>query len=79
MYPTKSKRFLRIKEILERYSIGSTTWYRWVGMGYAPPSVELGPRFTVWREEDLEEFENGKKVWHEGGNVQQAEVLGQGA
>ena len=63
MCPTKSKRFLRIKEILERYSIGSTTWYRWVKDGYAPPSVSLGPRFAAWREEDLEAYENGKRCW----------------
>lgn len=51
--------------------MGSTTWYRY--------SVSLGPRFAAWREEDLDAYENGKKVWHEGGNVQQTEVLGQGA
>ena len=59
----KSKRFLRLKEILERYSTSENTWYRWVKNGIAPPSVSLGPRFVAWREEDLEAYENGKRVW----------------
>lgn len=58
-----TKRFFRLKEITKRYSISETTWYRYVKNGIAPKGVSLGMRAVAWREEDLEAYENGKRVW----------------
>lgn len=52
-----SKRLLRIQEILTPKGpipVGKSTWWEGVKSGRFPQPIKLGPRITVWREEDIE-------------------------
>ena len=52
-----SKRLLRIAEIIAPggpIPIGKSTWWEGVKSGRFPQPIKLGPRITVWREEDVE-------------------------
>ena len=58
--------FLRIAQIIGNPNadppipalipIGRSTWWLWVRIGKAPPSVKLGPRTTAWRADDIYAF-----------------------
>ena len=52
-------KYLPLKEVLCRYSIGRTTAYRWMAEGKLPKPVKLGPRTVRWRESDLLYWEQG--------------------
>lgn len=45
--------FLRIKQILEIFPIGKSTWWQGVKDGRFPKPVKLGERTTAWRVEDV--------------------------
>lgn len=52
-----SKRLMRITEIIAPNGpvpIGRSTWWEGVKSGRFPQPIKLGPRITVWREEDIE-------------------------
>jgi len=52
-----SKRLLRIQEIITPNGpipVGKSTWWDGVKSGRFPQPIKLGPRITVWREEDIE-------------------------
>ena len=52
-----SKRLLRITEIIAPNGpvpVGRSTWWEGVKSGRFPQPIKLGPRITVWREEDIE-------------------------
>lgn len=54
-----SKRVLRITEIIAPKGpvpVGRSTWWEGVKSGRFPQPIKLGPRITVWREEDIEAF-----------------------
>jgi len=58
--------YLRLKQIIgDRNAeppippivpVGKSTWWKWVQEGKAPSPIELGPRVTVWRSEDVRQF-----------------------
>ncbi len=54
---SQTKRLLRVQEIIAPYGpipIGKSTWWEGVKSGRFPQPIKLGPRITVWREEDIE-------------------------
>lgn len=55
--PSQTKRLLRVQEIIAPYGpipVGKSTWWEGVKSGRFPQPIKLGPRITVWREEDIE-------------------------
>lgn len=51
------KRLLRITEIIAPggpIPVGKSTWWEGVKSGRFPQPIKLGPRITVWREDDIE-------------------------
>jgi predicted DNA-binding transcriptional regulator AlpA len=60
-YPSCSsaKRLLRITDIIAPHGpvpVGKSTWWEGVRQGRFPQPIKLGPRITVWRLEDIEDF-----------------------
>ncbi|MGM0743562.1 MAG: helix-turn-helix transcriptional regulator [Pseudomonadota bacterium] len=54
---SKASRLLRITEIIAPNGpvpVGRSTWWEGVKSGRFPQPIKLGPRITVWREEDIE-------------------------
>ena len=51
--------FLRIKQILEIFPIGKSTWWQGVKDGRFPEPVKLGERTTAWRVEDIKALIEG--------------------
>ncbi|MFC6448444.1 helix-turn-helix transcriptional regulator [Shinella zoogloeoides] len=52
----KINRLLRLKEIIAPKGpipISRSSWLKKVGTGEYPRPVKLGPRTTVWREQDI--------------------------
>jgi predicted DNA-binding transcriptional regulator AlpA len=45
--------FVRIKEILEIFPIGRSTWWDGVKNDRFPKSVKIGERTTAWKVEDI--------------------------
>jgi len=50
----ESKRLLRLPEVLKRYPVSETVWYRGVAAGVYPKPVKLSGRCVAWREEDID-------------------------
>jgi len=53
----KTKRLLRVQEIIAPKGpipVGKSTWWEGVKSGRFPQPIKLGPRITVWREEDID-------------------------
>ncbi len=53
----KTNRLLRITDIIAPRGpipVGKSTWWEGVKSGRFPQPIKLGPRITVWREEDIE-------------------------
>lgn len=61
----EAKRLLRVQEIIAPNGpipVGKSTWWEGVKSGRFPQPIKLGPRITVWREEDIEALlANGAK------------------
>ena len=51
-----SKRLLRINQVLALVPIGRSSWWEGCRTGRYPKPIKLGPRTTVWREEDIDAF-----------------------
>jgi len=54
---SQTKRLLRVQEIIAPYGpipVGKSTWWEGVKSGRFPQPIKLGPRITVWREDDIE-------------------------
>lgn len=45
--------FVRLKQILEVFPIGKSSWWQGVKDGKYPQPIKLGPRTTAWRVEDI--------------------------
>ena len=54
-------KLVRIKEINERFSIPKSTLWYWVKNGDFPKPIKIGPRFTVWRESELNAWLDAKQ------------------
>jgi len=50
--------FMRLPQILERFPVGKTTWYRWVELGIAPKPIRVG-NVAMWRVSELENIFKG--------------------
>lgn len=50
------KRLLRIKQVLARLNISRSSWLEGCRTGRFPQPIKIGPRTTVWREEDINAF-----------------------
>ena len=48
--------FLRIKGVCTFLGCGEATVWRWVRAGRLPKPQKLGPRFTVWKRSEIEDF-----------------------
>ena len=51
-----SKKILRLPSVLELTGVGRSTIYLWMQQGLFPRNVQLGPRVSGWREEDIEKW-----------------------
>ena len=51
--PPETGRLLRLPQVLQIIPVGKSTWWAGVKAGRYPQSLKLGPRTTVWREEDI--------------------------
>lgn len=52
------ERLLRLPQVLELVPVGKTKWWEMVRDGIAPASVKIGPRITMWRESEVQQFIN---------------------
>lgn len=52
--------YLKLDEILCRYRLGESTWYKWVAKGKAPAPVKFG-RASRWKMGDLLEWEASRE------------------
>ncbi len=43
----------RAKDCANLYSVGLSTWWKWVSDGRVKPGIKLGPKTTVWEGEYL--------------------------
>ena len=50
------KRLLRIHQVLDRIPISESAYWEGCRTGRFPQPIKLGPRTTVWREEDIDAF-----------------------
>lgn len=41
--------YSRVPAITAYFSIGKSTWWKWVAEGKAPPPIKLGPKTSVWK------------------------------
>ncbi len=54
--PAKADRFLKLKEVMERTSLGSSTIYRRMKAGTFPKPKQLSEACVRWRESDIEKW-----------------------
>jgi prophage regulatory protein len=45
--------FLRLPQVLALVPVSKSSWYSGIKTGRYPPPVKLGPRISVWREEEI--------------------------
>lgn len=63
--------YSRIPFIIDFFSIGKSTWWKWVADGKAPPPIKLGPKTSVWKNSAILELaasfeqESGQENDHE--------------
>lgn len=49
-------RFVRVPEICRIFSIGKSTWFRWVATGKAPKGTHLGANTTAWKASEIQKL-----------------------
>lgn len=54
--PAKADRFLKLKEVMARTSLGSSTIYRRMKEGTFPRPKQLSEACVRWRESDIERW-----------------------
>lgn len=57
--PADTKRFLRIKQVLERVPVSRNTIYRMMNKGEFPKNVEIGS-VSFWIEREVDEWMDSK-------------------
>ena len=50
----RNRRFLRLRQVLERIPVSKSTWWSGVKVGRFPKPVKLSPRTTAWLESDID-------------------------
>jgi len=53
MTTTSPKKLLRLRDVLARFPLKKSTWYKGVAAGIYPKPRKLG-RASAWREEDID-------------------------
>lgn len=53
---TSGKRLLRLQQVLARIPISKSSFWEGCRSGRFPQPIKIGPRTTVWREEDIDTF-----------------------
>lgn len=48
------ERFLRFKQIPERFPVSRTEWYRGVREGRFPQGIRISKNVVVWKESDID-------------------------
>lgn len=52
---TDKVKFLRVKDISEKYAVAESTIWKWVGEGKLPPHyAKLSRKCTVWNAEEID-------------------------
>lgn len=54
--PVKSDRLLKLREVMQRTSLGSSTIYRRLEAGTFPKPRQLGPACVRWMESDIDRW-----------------------
>lgn len=52
----------RLKQVLERIPVSKSSWFAGIKAGRYPHGLNLGPRTTVWRSEDIDRLINSLEV-----------------
>jgi len=52
----KPGNLIRVPQVLKRVGFGKSTLWAWVASGRFPAPIKLGPRMSVWREEEVDAF-----------------------
>jgi len=48
--------FLRLKQVLRYIPVSKSAWWEGVKTGKYPPAIEIGPRTTAWRVQDIRDL-----------------------
>lgn len=59
-----SKKILRLPAVLELTGVGRSTIYLWMQQGHFPRNIQLGPRVSGWREEDVDNWLESRQITH---------------
>ena len=51
-------RFIRLPEVLSRYPVSRSSWWRGISEGRYPKPYKLSANITAWLESDIENFLN---------------------
>lgn len=51
-----NKRFYRINQLSEMFSVSKSTIWNWVKKGSFPQAFKLAENTTAWRSEDIDEW-----------------------
>ena len=55
--PTNPDEILyRLPEVLARYPVGRSTWWKGIADGRFPRPVKLGPRVSAWRKSEIDQL-----------------------
>jgi predicted DNA-binding transcriptional regulator AlpA len=46
--------FLRLPQVLKRYPVSKSTWWKGIREGKYPKPVKLSERTSAWRESDID-------------------------
>lgn len=57
MHTQQKNRILRRRQVQDRFNIGRSTIYDWIGLGLFPKPIRLGPRVVGWVETELDNWE----------------------
>lgn len=52
--PSAGERLLRLRDVMDRTGLGSSTIYRYISAGRFPAPVKIGGYAARWRESDVE-------------------------
>lgn len=56
MLMKRSRKFLRLPSVIEKVGLSRSQIYKLIQAGSFPEPVKIGPKISVWLEENLEEW-----------------------
>ena len=54
-------KYLRIKEVVEKLSVGKSTIYAWIKQGRFPEPIRITQYCAVWKDADIDEWVRSKQ------------------